>query len=106
MSEKLEFDADAKAEMATDAQSVDFDPQSPEIARLRRKVDYRMMPMLSLLYLFSFLDRVNIGNANVAGLSNDLGLTNSQYQFSLTIFFIGYILFGKVFLAWYPLFFF
>lgn len=34
---------------------------------------------MGALYLLAFLDRANIGNANVAGLSEDLGLTGNQF---------------------------
>jgi len=67
-----------------------FDPA--QIARLRRKIDWRLLPLLSLMYLCSFLDRVNIGNAKVAGLERDIGLTPDQYSWALSIFFIGYII--------------
>lgn len=30
-----------------------------------RKIDWRLVPMLSLLYLFAYLDRANIGNAKI-----------------------------------------
>jgi sugar phosphate permease len=49
-----------------------------------------LIPWLCLLYLASFLDRTNIGNAKIAGLSTDLKLTGSQYNLTLTIFFISY----------------
>lgn len=45
------------------------------------------------LYLLSFLDRSNIGNAKVAGLTDDLKLSDSQYEWLLTAFYIMYILF-------------
>jgi sugar phosphate permease len=45
-----------------------------------------------LLYLISFLDRTNIGNAKIDGLQEDLNLTNNQYNDSLTIFFLSYSL--------------
>ena len=35
---------------------------------LLRKLDTRMLPMLAVLFLFSFLDRTNIGNAKVSGI--------------------------------------
>jgi len=35
-----------------------FDPDSEDVRRVRWKVDKRLMPLLSLLYLCSFLDRV------------------------------------------------
>ncbi|KAF9979280.1 hypothetical protein BGZ73_002549 [Actinomortierella ambigua] len=37
-----------------------FDPDSKEIRRLRRKVDRRLMPLLTIIYLCSYLDRANI----------------------------------------------
>ena len=41
--------------------------------------------------LLSFIDRVNIGNARVAGLQKDLKMTDFQYSLALTITFIPYI---------------
>ncbi|CAB4387089.1 unnamed protein product [Rhizophagus irregularis] len=61
--------------------------------KLLRKIDLRVMPLLTLLYLLSFLDRVNIGNAKLAHIEEDLGLVGTQFNWSLSIFFIGYILF-------------
>jgi hypothetical protein len=55
--------------------------------------DLRIVPWLSLLYLLSFLDRSNIGNANLFGLSADLGLSTTQYSACLAIFFAFYVLF-------------
>jgi hypothetical protein len=57
------------------------------------KIDSRLIPILTIVYLFAFLDRANIGNANVFGLSTDLGLHGSQYNVALCIFFVPYILF-------------
>ena len=34
-------------------------------AKLVRKIDWRLLPWLSFLYLLSFLDRSSIGNARV-----------------------------------------
>lgn len=42
-----------------------FDPNSEDIRKIRWKVDKRLIPMLSLLYLCSYLDRSNIGNAHM-----------------------------------------
>lgn len=57
------------------------------------KLDLRLLPPLTLLYLLSFLDRSNIGNAKLDGLTKDLKITGNQYLFALTIYFIGYVLF-------------
>ncbi|KAG5366297.1 putative transporter [Yarrowia sp. B02] len=62
-------------------------------AKLLRKMDWKLVPMVTLLYLMSFLDRGNIGNANIEGLSEDLGLTGQQFNLCLTVFFFTYCTF-------------
>jgi sugar phosphate permease len=57
------------------------------------KLDLQLIPWLAFLYLISFLDRTNIGNAKIDGLQEDLNLTNNEYNDTLTIFFISYSLF-------------
>lgn len=58
-----------------------------------RKMDLHLLPMLALLYLLSFLDRGNIGNAKIEGLSETLNLTGPQYNWCLTVFFFTYAAF-------------
>ncbi|QRV80256.1 major facilitator superfamily transporter [Ceratobasidium sp. AG-Ba] len=61
--------------------------------RLLRKMDWNIVPFLALLYLLSFLDRTNIGNARLAGLEADLGMNklSLQYNTALAIFFPFYV---------------
>ncbi|TFY80018.1 hypothetical protein EWM64_g3996 [Hericium alpestre] len=61
--------------------------------KLMRKLDMRLVPWLSLLYLLSFLDRTSIGNAKLYGLETDLHITDNQYLIGLTIFFFPYAIF-------------
>jgi MFS family permease len=58
-----------------------------------RKMDLRLIPMLALLYLLSFLDRGNIGNAKIEGLTEDLKMSGAQYNWCLTVFFFTYAAF-------------
>lgn len=44
------------------------------------RLDILLVPMMCAIYLLAFLDRANIGNARIAGLQEDLGLTDRQYQ--------------------------
>lgn len=67
-------------------------PQSKERA-LVRKIDWKLLPILCLIYLMAFLDRVNIGNAVIYGLQKDLKLVGNQYNAALTVFFVPYIIF-------------
>ncbi|RYC64495.1 hypothetical protein CHU98_g1696 [Xylaria longipes] len=61
--------------------------------KLVRKLDWHLVPLVMLLYTFSFLDRVNIGNARLYGLEEDLRLTGNQFQIAVSILFVTYIVF-------------
>ena len=45
------------------------------------------------MYLMSFLDRVNIGNARSFNLEQDLKIGGTEFNTALTIFFVPFILF-------------
>ncbi|BGP40877.1 hypothetical protein JCM10449v2_004842 [Rhodotorula kratochvilovae] len=62
-------------------------------AKLRRKFDLRLLPMIILIYLFCFIDRSNIGNARLAGLEKDLGMTGLDYNVLLCVFYVSYTVF-------------
>lgn len=56
------------------------------------KLDLRLIPWLCLLYLISFLDRTNIGNARLDHLESSLHISGGQYNAALSIFFVSYSL--------------
>ncbi|RAQ53615.1 vitamin H transporter [Aspergillus flavus] len=60
---------------------------------LVRKVDLTLLPTIWVMYLLSYLDRTNIGNAKISGMEVDLELTSNQYSIALVVFFIGYVVF-------------
>ncbi|KAK3328685.1 major facilitator superfamily domain-containing protein [Cercophora scortea] len=62
-------------------------------ASLLRKLDIKLLPAVGVLYLLSFLDRSNVGNARIEGLLVDLKMTGNQYLTGLTLYFVGYVLF-------------
>lgn len=43
--------------------------------KILRKMDLRLLPILTILYLMSFLDRGNIGNAKIEGLTETLKMS-------------------------------
>src|SRR5262245_29239829 len=60
--------------------------------RTIRKVRNRLIPLLFLLYIVAFLDRINIGFAALT-MNADLAITNTQFGLLTGIFFWGYCLF-------------
>lgn len=79
--------ASTKDEMVSDAQ--DIDPAVEK--RLVRKLDLMIVPPVMLLYIFSFLDRVNIGNARLYGIEDDLHLVGDRYQTAVSVLFATYL---------------
>jgi hypothetical protein len=52
------------------------------------KVDLHVVPPLLILFLLAFLDRVNIGNAKIQGMTKELHMVGQDYSIALFIFFI------------------
>ncbi|KAF9321721.1 hypothetical protein BG003_000102 [Podila horticola] len=70
-----------------------FLPDRETEERIVKKLDWNLLPLLGILYLFSYLDRVNIGNARLFGLEEAVHLTDSQYNIALASFFVAYAAF-------------
>ncbi|TFK49127.1 MFS general substrate transporter [Heliocybe sulcata] len=71
------------------------DEVSPEERRLVRKLDRRILPFACLMYLFSYLDRTNLGNARLQGLPQDTlhgDPTGTLFDWVNSAFFFSYIL--------------
>lgn len=56
--------------------------------KLLWKVDCHVVPPLLILFLLAFLDRVNIGNAKIQGMTKELHMVGQDYSIALFIFFI------------------
>ncbi|KAM5376431.1 hypothetical protein ACJZ2D_005485 [Fusarium nematophilum] len=70
------------------------DPEAEK--RLVRKLDRTILPWIMLLYLLSYIDRSNMGNARNIGLEEDIGLSSVQYQLASASFYIGTVIFGTI----------
>lgn len=64
---------------------------SSRTRKLLRKMDLNIVPFLALLYLLSFLDRTNIGNARLVGLETSLKMKGLDYNVALAVFFPFYV---------------
>jgi len=76
------FSGEAEAARAVEAEK-----------RVVGKVSRRLLWFIFLLFVFSFLDRINIGFAGLT-MMKDLGLTSTQFGLATTLFYIAYIACG------------
>ncbi|CCT75398.1 related to PUTATIVE TARTRATE TRANSPORTER [Fusarium fujikuroi IMI 58289] len=83
---------DSPPDLSDEAGTVDSSSQVNEKALLR-KLDLKLLPAVGILYLLSFLDRSNVGNARIEGMIDDLHMSGNEYLTGLTLYFIGYVLF-------------
>ncbi|KAK5467689.1 hypothetical protein LTS15_000662 [Exophiala xenobiotica] len=72
--------------------SGDIEWTEEEETSIRRKIDRRIVPLVTILYLLCFLDRANIGNARIQGMATDLNLVGYRFNWALSVFYIVYLL--------------
>ncbi|KAI4113669.1 MAG: hypothetical protein LQ345_005401 [Seirophora villosa] len=66
-----------------------------EIKRVVRKIDMRLIPLCGLMYCVSLLDRTNLSNAAIAGMTAELNLRTKnpdRYSVITLVFFITYVI--------------
>jgi sugar phosphate permease len=86
------FVDEEKAPVTSSTESPSTDINTAEEDRLVRKIDLHLLPILFVLYMFAFLDRVNIGNAKIEGLLTELNMSGTQYNVASMILFVPYII--------------
>jgi ACS family tartrate transporter-like MFS transporter len=57
---------------------------------LRRKVAWRILPLVVVLYIVSYLDRANVAFAKLR-MASALGFSDGVFGFGIGVFFIGYL---------------
>ncbi|PHH83152.1 hypothetical protein CDD83_3057 [Cordyceps sp. RAO-2017] len=67
-----------------------IDPEAER--RLVAKLDLIIYPAFFIIYTMSFLDRINIGNARIQGMVEDLDLHGGRFNIALFAYFVSYIL--------------
>lgn len=65
---------------------------SPDDRMLFRKISWRIMPLLLAAYVVAFLDRINVGYAQLQ-MKETLAFSDAVYALGAGIFFVGYLLF-------------
>ncbi|KAH9962141.1 MFS general substrate transporter, partial [Russula dissimulans] len=85
-------DMSGKFMPSTDIEEEKLPPTDENLLRRATlKMDLCVVPILALLYFLSFLDKANIGNARVAGLTESLRMSNYQFSIALTVTYVPYI---------------
>ncbi|KAK5169343.1 uncharacterized protein LTR77_005318 [Saxophila tyrrhenica] len=77
-----------------------IDVTTEQEASIRKHFDRRVVPIVCTLYVLSYLDRGNIGNAKTAGADEDLGLDDSEWTWVLNAFYICYVCFEWTTILW------
>lgn len=67
-------------------------PESAEIKALFSRVSWRLIPILLIAYMIAYLDRINIGYAQLQ-MKQTLPFDDAVYGLGAGVFFIGYFLF-------------
>ncbi|KAF9792773.1 MFS general substrate transporter [Thelephora terrestris] len=70
---------------------IHLDPE--EALRLRRKLDWHLLPLMCVLYLVTFIDKITLGQSAVLGIIKSNHLSANQFNWLGTIFFLSYLVF-------------
>ncbi|RJE26627.1 Major Facilitator Superfamily [Aspergillus sclerotialis] len=62
-----------------------------EEKRIIRKIDWNLMPLLTISYAFQYLDKTSLSYSAVLGIKGDLNLVGQDYSWTSSIFYIGYL---------------
>ncbi|KAH7227193.1 uncharacterized protein BKA55DRAFT_697049 [Fusarium redolens] len=65
--------------------------------RVLRKIVWRLLPIVNLMYLMNYLDRMYVSNARLSGFQSDLNMSDTTWNAGISTFYIGYSLFIRTF---------
>ncbi|KAJ4399439.1 hypothetical protein N0V91_009448 [Didymella pomorum] len=57
-----------------------------------RKLDWKFLPCITFMLLMNYLDRINVSNARLAGMQEDLHMTDVEWSAGISLFYVGYII--------------
>ncbi|KAF9142956.1 hypothetical protein BG015_000589 [Linnemannia schmuckeri] len=58
--------------------------------RVVHKIDWRIIPILGMLYGASTLNRINVTNARMFAFENSLHAAHEQFSWAISVFYVGY----------------
>ncbi|KAJ5518749.1 Major facilitator superfamily domain general substrate transporter [Penicillium expansum] len=69
----------------------DFQHSKAEEKSLLRKIDWNILPLLTISYLLQFLDKTSLGNTGVMGIIADTKLVGQEFSWLSSVFYFGYL---------------
>lgn len=93
------FTAADAASISSSVVDIQGDSKQTLEDRLVRKLDLTVFPILFLVFTMSFLDRINISNARIQGLTEELELTGNRFNIALFVRHVPQIKFLPAFLS-------
>ncbi|KAG0682895.1 hypothetical protein C6P40_001807 [Pichia californica] len=70
---------------------IDEDYTEEESARVRRKIDWRILPLITMVYGMNYVDKAALSWAVMFNLKKDIHIDGNQYSWVSAIFYFGYL---------------
>ncbi|KAH9886673.1 MFS general substrate transporter [Cubamyces lactineus] len=83
-------DVDTAAQLVA---GIEGELTAEESNRIRKKIDWHILPLMCILYWIQFMDKTTLGSAAILGIREATHLTNNQYNWLGTIFYLSYLAF-------------
>ncbi|CAK5282685.1 unnamed protein product [Mycena citricolor] len=64
-----------------------------EALRVRKKIDYHILPLMCVLYWIQFMDKTTLGSSAILGIQKGTHISTNQYNWLGTIFYLSYLVF-------------
>ncbi|CDR41419.1 CYFA0S07e01882g1_1 [Cyberlindnera fabianii] len=77
--------------LAVAEQYEDIEVSPEEDAKLRRKLDFLLLPIFGFLYMVQFMDKTCISFAAIMGIQTDFNMTGQMYPWTSSGFYLGYL---------------
>ncbi|EEQ32054.1 membrane transporter [Microsporum canis CBS 113480] len=82
-------DADEAMKAFAEGGPIELTPEDNK--RLLRIIDWKLMPMMCVVYGLNYLDKTTLSYASVMGLKQDINLVKDNYQWLGSMFYFGYL---------------
>ncbi|KAL2822923.1 major facilitator superfamily domain-containing protein [Aspergillus granulosus] len=88
-----DYKAEAEATIIRDVDlgellAVDYTPEQEK--RVLRKLDFALIPVMGIVYMMQYMDKVALSQATLLNLREDLNLQGQEYSWTSAIFYFGY----------------